>query len=96
MPALDRLYRERKDEGLMVFGVSTEDLDLQRKFVQEKVPVTYPLLTLNGKVPGQYTDIQRWPALFLVDRQGNFQPVAQGGTHFAEVVTTVETLLKRQ
>jgi len=95
MPALDRLYRQRKDEGFMVFGLSTEDLELQRKFVKDDVPVTYPLLTLNGNVPSQYTDIQRWPALFLIDRQGHLQPVAQGGAHFAEVEATVETLLKR-
>lgn len=94
MPALERLYQERKDEGLMVFGLSTEDLGLQRKFVKEEVPVTYPLLTTNGNVPGMYTDIQRWPALFLVDRKGRLQPVAQGGAHFAEVVTAVESMLK--
>jgi thiol-disulfide isomerase/thioredoxin len=94
MPALDRLYRNRKDEGFMVFGLSTEDVELQRKFVQNEVPVSYPLLTLNGDVPGMYTDIQRWPALFLVDRQGSLQPVAQGSAHFAEVEAQVELLLK--
>ena len=94
MPALDRLYRNRKDEGFMVFGVSTEDVELQRQFVKNEVPVSYPLLTLNGGVPSLYTDIQRWPALFLVDRQGRLQPVAQGGAHFAEVEATVDSLLK--
>jgi peroxiredoxin len=94
MPALDRLYRERKDEGFMVFGLSVEDLELQREFVKEKVSVTYPLLTLNGNVPSLYKDVQAWPALFLIDRQGHLQPVAQGGAHFAEVEATVEKLLK--
>jgi thiol-disulfide isomerase/thioredoxin len=95
MPALDRLYRQRKDEGFVVFGLSIEDHELQRKFVKEKVAVTYPLLTLNGDVPSLYKDIQRWPALFLIDRLGELQPVAQGGAHFEQVEATVESLLKR-
>ena len=53
MPRLDQLYRERDQQGLMVFGLSDEDADLQRKFV-EQVPVSYPLLTLKGEVPGFY------------------------------------------
>jgi peroxiredoxin len=94
MPALERLYRRHREDGLMIFGISTEELELQRKFVREQVAVTYPLLTVNGNVPAMYTDIQRWPALFLIDREGQLQPVTQGGTHFDEVVATVETLLK--
>ena len=49
MPKLDQLYRERKDQGLMVFGISDEDVPTQRKFVQQ-IPITYPLLTISGKV----------------------------------------------
>jgi peroxiredoxin len=94
MPALEQLYQKRKDEGFMVFGLSTEELDVQRRFVENVVRVTYPLLTVNGDVPSLYTDIQRWPALFLIDRQGQLQPVAQGGAHFGEVEATVEKLLK--
>src|SRR5262245_10718549 len=33
MPLLDELYRKRKEEGLIVFGLSTEDVELQKKFV---------------------------------------------------------------
>jgi hypothetical protein len=40
-----------------------------------------------------YTDIQRWPALFLVDRTGRLQPVAQGSAHFGEVEAIKVSLL---
>jgi thiol-disulfide isomerase/thioredoxin len=33
MPKLDRLYQERKQPGFIVFGLSDEGVDLQRKFV---------------------------------------------------------------
>jgi thiol-disulfide isomerase/thioredoxin len=94
MPALDELYKKRKDQGLIVFGISTEDMDLQRKFVKEHVPVSYPLLTLNGSVPSLYQDIQRWPALFLIDRKGRLQPVPQAGEPFEKVEAVVDALLK--
>lgn len=72
MPRLERLYQERRDQGLVVFGFSDEDLDLQRKYLQQ-VHVTYPLLTLSGQVPKLYRDIARYPAIFLIDRQGKLQ-----------------------
>ena len=55
----------------IVFGLSDEDL--QHKFV-EQVPVSYPLFTLRGNVPSFYRDIARYPAIFLIDRQGRLQP----------------------
>jgi hypothetical protein len=66
---------------------------LQEKFAKEKVVVSYPLLTVNGNVPGIYRDIQRWPALFLVDRKGQLQPVAQAGEAFEKVEAAVDALL---
>ena len=50
MPKLDRLYLARKDKGLVVFGLSDEDVSVQQKY-QEKVPVSYPLLTQKVKCP---------------------------------------------
>jgi thiol-disulfide isomerase/thioredoxin len=50
MPKLDHLYRERKDKGLVVFGISNEDVGVQQKYLQQ-VPVSYPLLTVKGTVP---------------------------------------------
>jgi peroxiredoxin len=64
---LESLYQQHRDQGLAVFGLSDENLDLQRKYVQQ-VHVTYPLLTLRGQVPKFYRDIARYPAIFLIDR----------------------------
>ena len=38
MPKLDHLYKERKERGLVVFGLSAEDAETQEKFLA-KVPV---------------------------------------------------------
>ena len=93
MPALDRLYQEHKDQGLVVFGISSEDADLQRRF-RQMVPVTYPLLTMSGQVPSLYRDIARYPALFLIDRQGRLQPAPGPDQPFEEVQAAVDRLLK--
>ncbi len=92
MPQLDRLYRLRKDQGFMVFGLSDEDVNVQRKFL-EKVPVSYPLLTLSGQVPNLYRDIARYPAIFLIDRRGRLQPAPSPDQPFDQVEAAVTALL---
>jgi thiol-disulfide isomerase/thioredoxin len=92
MPKLDRLYRERKHQGFIVFGLSGEDVNLQRKYL-EQVPVSYPLLTLSGEVPNIYRDIARYPAIFLIDRRGRLQPAPSPDQPFETVEAAVDALL---
>ena len=92
MPALDRLYQQDKDQGLAVFGISSEDADLQRQF-RQLVPVTYPLLTTSGDVPSLYRDIAKYPATFLIDRQGRLQPAPGPDKPFSELQAAVDQLL---
>jgi peroxiredoxin len=92
MPLLDQLYRNRKDRGLVVFGISNESVAKQQRFL-EKVPVTYPLLTLNGQVPSLYRDISRYPATFLIDREGRLQPAPDPEQSFDKLVSSVDSLL---
>ncbi|HEY2118459.1 MAG TPA: TlpA disulfide reductase family protein [Candidatus Acidoferrum sp.] len=92
MPKLDRLYREQKDQGLIVFGLSDEDVSVQRKY-GEQVGVSYPLLTLSGQVPNFYRDIARYPAIFLIDRRGQLQPAPSPDQPFEKVEEAVDALL---
>lgn len=92
MPKLDRLYQAHKADGLVVFGISTEDANLQRRF-RQLVPVTYPLLTTSGEVPNLYRDIARYPATFLIDRQGRLQPAPGPDQPFEALQAQVDRLL---
>jgi thiol-disulfide isomerase/thioredoxin len=92
MPKLDHLYRERKDRGLVIFGISDEDVGVQQKYLQQ-VPVSYPLLTVKGTVPSLYRDIARYPAIFLIDRSGRLQPAPGPDQPFEKLEAAVETLL---
>jgi cytochrome c biogenesis protein CcmG/thiol:disulfide interchange protein DsbE len=95
MPKLDQLYRKRESQGFIVFGISDEEIATQRKYLQE-VSVSYPLLTLSGTVPNLYKDIARYPANFLIDRQGNLQPAPDPGKPFEQLATAVDALLSEK
>lgn len=92
MPKLDQLYRDRKDKGFIVFGLSSESVETQQKFLQA-IPVSYPLLTLSGQVPSLYRDIARYPVIFLIDRQGRLQPAPGPDQPFEKVAAAVDGLL---
>jgi thiol-disulfide isomerase/thioredoxin len=93
MPKLDQLYKERKGRGLVVYGLSAEDAETQEKFLA-RVPVSYPMLTMTAGVPNLYRDIARYPALFLVDRDGQLQPLPGQGESFTSVEAAVDRLLE--
>jgi peroxiredoxin len=92
MPKLDQLYRERKSQGLVVLGLSDEDVATQRKFLTQ-VPVSYRLLTMTDGIPNFYRDIARYPAIFLVDRQGHLQTAPGPGEPFTRIEAVVDSLL---
>lgn len=92
MPKLNQLYVDRKDKGLMIFGISDEDVSTQRNYLRQ-VSVSYPLLTLQGQVPNLYRDIARYPAIFLIDRQGRLQPAPPPGQPFSVLQSAVDALL---
>lgn len=93
MPELDELYAERRDQGFMVLGLSVEDIETQRNFVENVLSVTYPLLTTEGEVAALYSTTARYPANYLVDRQGRLQPAPSVERPFEELVEAVDALL---
>lgn len=98
MPELDRLARERAAEGLVVFGISTEDGETQRAFREDEVPVDYPLLLPGAAaddeaLPDIYTQTARYPANFLIDREGLLHPAPSTDRPFADLESAVSRLL---
>ena len=92
MPRLDRLYQSRKNQRFIVFGLSDEDAEKQRDFLKE-IPVSYPLLTVRGNIPDLYRDIARYPAIFLIDRNGRLQPVPGPDQPFEALQSAVDQLV---
>jgi cytochrome c biogenesis protein CcmG/thiol:disulfide interchange protein DsbE len=92
MPKLDKLYRSSRERGFVVLGISDETVEKQRAFLRE-VPVTYPLLTVSPGVPAFYREIAKYPAIFLIDREGKLQPAPNESEGFGKVEEAVGHLL---
>jgi cytochrome c biogenesis protein CcmG, thiol:disulfide interchange protein DsbE len=93
MPELDKLYQDERERGLVVYGLSTEDIAVQRKFVAETLSVSYPLLTIEGNVPEIYRTTARYPANYLIDRKGRLTPAPSTDQPFENLTKRVEELL---
>jgi cytochrome c biogenesis protein CcmG/thiol:disulfide interchange protein DsbE len=94
MPQLDKLYQSRKASGFVVLGISDESSETQQAFLRQ-VPVTYPLLLTSG-VPTFYREVGKYPAIFLIDREGKLQPAPGESRGFAKVEEAVEALLRNK
>jgi peroxiredoxin len=92
MPQLDKLYQSRKASGFVVLGISDEAIETQQAFLRQ-VPVTYPLLTSTSGVPPFYREIAKYPAIFLIDREGRLRPAPGESQGFEKVEEAVGTLL---
>jgi hypothetical protein len=55
--------------------------------------VSYPVLTFGPGVPDFYRDIARYPAVFLIDREGNLQPAPKPELPFEDTQAAVDALL---
>ena len=77
----------------MIFGLSTEDVATQQTFAEEVV-VSYPLLTIEGDVPDTYRQTARYPANFLIDRNGRLQPAPSVDQPFENLEAAVDALLQ--
>lgn len=97
MPELDRLARERGKDGLVVFGISTEEESVQQGFRAEVVSVDYPLLVPDalpqGAMPNIFTDTARYPANFLIDRDGLLHPAPSTDQPFQVLEAEVDRVL---
>ena len=92
MPQLDKLYRARKTDGLVVLGISDEAIDQQQAFLSQ-VPIAYPLLITTPGVPAFYRQIAKYPAIFLIDRKGNLKPAPNQSQGFERLEEAVAALL---
>jgi len=71
MPAMEKVYRELKDEGFVILAVDlAEEKDTVQKFIEER-NLTFPvLLDKTGEV-GSIYDARSIPTTYLIDRDGN-------------------------
>lgn len=71
MPAMEKVYRELKDEGFVILAVDlSEDRDTVKTFIEER-NLSFPvLLDTDGQVGAKY-DARSIPTTYMIDRDGN-------------------------
>lgn len=81
MPALQQVYQEYQDEGLVILAVNATNQDNLQDALDfaSSMGLTFPiLLDQNGEVSTLY-QLQALPTTFFVDSQGIIQEVVVGG-----------------
>jgi peroxiredoxin len=69
MPDLESLYKQFQAQGLLVLGVSDDDPEKVREFVQRQ-GTTYPVLLDPGSRVNHLLQIEGIPKTFVFDREG--------------------------
>ncbi|RME05823.1 MAG: TlpA family protein disulfide reductase [Anaerolineae bacterium] len=81
MPAIERVYQDLKDEGLVVLAVNTTFQDSEAAAVEfvAEFGLTFPvLLDRTGAVSNRY-QLRGLPSTYFVDREGVIRAVVVGG-----------------
>jgi len=99
MPAIQKLYDEYRDQGLVVLGVNMTYQDTAsavQPFIQEN-DLTFPiLLDLTGQVAEKY-ELRSLPSSFFIDRSGMIQEVVVGGPMSEALLRTrIESILEQK
>jgi peroxiredoxin len=69
MPDLETLYKQFKDQGLVILAISEEDTEQVKPFVAEQ-KVTDPILPDPGRGVNELFQIEGIPTTFVYDRSG--------------------------
>jgi thiol-disulfide isomerase/thioredoxin len=97
MPELSKIQDKFRDQGVIVLGISTDDLEKTKSFI-EGSPVSYPILVgdMNGLDLSQVLGNNRGilPYSLLIDQHGNIANVFQGRIDQALVEQTIQASLK--
>jgi peroxiredoxin len=97
MPAMERVYRDYSQKGLIILAVNATSQDDPKDAIAfaEENDLTFPiLLDLDGRASETY-QIQALPSSFFIDTKGQIREVVIGGPMSEALIRVrVEQLLE--
>jgi thiol-disulfide isomerase/thioredoxin len=93
MPALEAIYQEYHDDGVVVLGVNVTDSSADILAFAREHGLTFPVLRDPGQQAMRANDIRVLPTTFFIDRQGQIQQHKLGSMSESFLQEQVEFLL---
>ncbi|CAB3684876.1 thioredoxin [Achromobacter marplatensis] len=98
LPYVTSWHQKYKDQGLVVVGVHTPEFPFERSTpnVQkalERFKITYPVAQDNRYATWEAYRNQYWPAVYLIDKQGQIVYRHFGEGNYAETEAEIQRLL---
>lgn len=78
MPALDRLYRQYKDHGLVVVGVNVDRNERNARQFLRRTRVSFPIVHDNGRGLAERYSPPTMPSSYVIDKRGIVRHVHAG------------------
>ncbi len=98
MPAIQKMYEEYKEQGLIVLAVNMtvqDDPSAIQPFVRQ-YGLTFPILLDSEGVAARQYELRSLPSSFFIDRQGIIREIVIGGPMSEALLRTrIETLLQK-
>ncbi|MEO8600971.1 MAG: redoxin domain-containing protein [bacterium] len=97
-PVMKRWHAQFKDRGLVVIGVHTPELEVERdpnnvaQYVREH-GIAYPVALDGGFKTWKRYDNNAWPALYLIDANGNIVYTHVGEGDYDKTEQQIESAL---
>jgi peroxiredoxin len=79
MPGFQRVYRDKRDQGFVVLGLSTDQggRAVVRQFLNER-GITFPVAMASARVVQDFGGVRALPTSFLIDREGRIRQEIRG------------------
>lgn len=98
LPALKKWDAQYRDKGLTIIGVHTPELDFERDIDQLRrevagLGIKYPVVTDQDYSTWKAYDVEAWPTLFVLDKQGRVRWTHIGEGYYDQTEQVIKKLL---
>ncbi len=101
LPKMKEWYGKYKSDSFEMIGIHCPEFDNERNFenVKENVSelgIKYPVATDNAFYNWYNYDVDAWPTIFIIDKQGNIRYRHVGEGSYNKTEETIKELLKEE
>jgi thiol-disulfide isomerase/thioredoxin len=98
LPYVKRWDESYRDKGLTVVGVHSPELEEERVIDNVRretasLGIRYPVVTDNDYATWRAYDVEAWPTVFILDKEGRIRWKHVGEGRYGEAETIIKTLL---